>query len=209
MCVCVCVYLALYIIRHILQWSQEAKEINIDLLLPTSIQSDHWSQYQFQPLCRTQVSPMPEKMHAPNIWSATAFLCNKFVFLSVCACSVCMPSCKICGLFSQFDAISPVHLGVRVGCVWGSPWGQVVGTWLQEETLLEKSFQNTPLWEPSIWLTPWSSLLPGKCIPFCTCWGVGDVGQQLESSSSLLIGTWSHGTSWRSHKKINSELQIE
>ena len=191
-CVCVCVYLALYIIRHILQWSQEAKEINIDLLLPTSIQSDHWSQYQFQPLCRTQVSPMPEEMHAPNIWSATAFLCNKFVFLSVCACSVCMPYCTICGLFSQFDAISPVHLGVRVGCVWGSPWGQVVGTWLQEETLLEKSFQNTPLWEPWIWLTPWSSLLPGKCIPFCTCWGVGDVGQQLESSSSLLIGNWSH-----------------
>ena len=150
-CVCVCVYLALYIIRHILQWSQEAKEIKIDLLLPTSIQSDHWSQYQFQPLCRTQVSPMPEEMHAPNIWSATAFLCNKFVFLSVCACSVCMPSCKICGLFSQFDVISPVHLGVRVGCVWGS---------------------------------------------------------QLESSSSLLIGNWSHGTSWRSHKKINNEYKL-
>ena len=28
-----------------------------------------------------------------------------------------MPSCKICGLFSQFDAISPVHLGVRVGAL--------------------------------------------------------------------------------------------
>ena len=26
-------------------------------------------------------------------------LCNKVVFLSVCACSVCMPSCTICGLF--------------------------------------------------------------------------------------------------------------
>ena len=115
--VCVCVYLALYIIRHILQWSQEAKEINIDLLLP-----DHWSQYQFQPLCRTQVSPMPEEMHAPNIWSAIAFLCNKFVFLSVCACSVCMPSCKICGLFSQFDAIYQFIWGWRFGALPEDRW---------------------------------------------------------------------------------------
>ena len=32
-------------------------------------------------------------------------------------------------------------------------------------------------------------LLPGKCIPFCTCLDVGDVGQQLQSSSSLVLAT--------------------
>ena len=64
---------------------------------------------------------MPEEMHAPNIRSATAFLCNKFVFLSVCACSVCIPFVQYVDFFLQFDAISPVHLRVRVGCVWASP----------------------------------------------------------------------------------------
>ena len=207
MCVCVCVLSSLYHPSHppVKSGSQRNQHRS-----PFAYFHTIWSLKPVSIPASLQDSSIPQARGnaCTNIWSATAFLCNKFVFLSVCACSVCMPSCKICRLFSQFDAISPVHLGVRVGCVWGSPWGQVVGTWLQEETLLEKSFQNTPLWEPSIWLTPWSSLLPWKCIPFCTCWGVGDVGQQLESSSSLLIGTWSHGTSWRSHKKINNELQI-
>ena len=34
-----------------------------------------------------------------------------FCVTNLCSFHVCMPFCKICGLLSQFDAISPVHLG--------------------------------------------------------------------------------------------------
>ena len=53
----------------------------------TSIQPDHWSQYQFLLLCRTQGSPMPEEMHAPNIWSVIAYYVTKlcsFQYVPVC-----------------------------------------------------------------------------------------------------------------------------
>ena len=149
MCVCVCVYLAFYIIRHILQWSQEAKEINIYLLLPTSVQSDHWSQYQFQPLCRTQGSPMPEEMHAPNIWSAIAFLCNKFVFLSVCACSVCMTSCTICGLF--FHNLMQFHQ-----FIWG--WGLGVFGALPEDRWWGLDYRRRLCWRSLFRIHPSGSL---------------------------------------------------
>ena len=113
---------------------------------------------QFQPLCRIQRSPCQRKC-----MPRTSEVLLPFCVTNSCSFQyvpvVCMPSCTICGLFSQFDAISPVHLRVRV---WASPWGQVLGTWLQEETLLEKSFQNTP----SIWLTPWSSFCQGSAYSF-------------------------------------------
>ena len=51
-------------------------------------------------------------------------LCSFQYVPVVCACLLV----KYVDFFSQFDAISPVNLGVRVGCVWGSPCGQVVGT---------------------------------------------------------------------------------
>ena len=51
-------------------------------------------------------------------------LCSFQYVPVVCTCLLV----KYVDFFSQFDAISPVHLGVRVGCVWGSPRGQVVGT---------------------------------------------------------------------------------
>ena len=75
MCVCV----NLVFISSVIS-SSEVRKISF-CLLPYNLIIEA---SQFQPLCRTQVSPMPEEMHAPNIWSATAFLCNKFVFLSVC-----------------------------------------------------------------------------------------------------------------------------
>ena len=62
-----------------------------------------------------------------------------------------MPYCTINYVdFSQFDAISPVYLGVRVGCVWAPPRtgsGVLI-------TGGDSAGEVFSLWEPSIWLIP-------------------------------------------------------
>ena len=94
-----------------------------------------------------------------------------------------MPSCKICGLFSQFDAISPVHLGVRVGCVRGLSLRTGGGDLITGGDSAGEVFSEyTPLGA--------FNLVNSLIFPSAM--------EQLESSS-LLIGT---------HKKINNELQI-
>ena len=61
--------------------------------------------------------------------------------------------------------MSPVHFGegwvglglsLRIGGVYLVAGGDSAGEVFAE-------------YIPLIWLTPWSSLLPGKCVPFCTC----------------------------------------
>ena len=50
--------------------------------------------------------------------------------------------------FTKFDAMSPVHMEVSLYLSLRIGGGDL------EETLLVKSLQNTPHWEPSIWLIP-------------------------------------------------------
>ena len=75
------------------------------------------------------------------------FVCSFQYVPVVCACLLV----QYVDFFSQFDAISPVHFeGEGLGLSLRTGGGDLI----TGGDSAGEVFQNTPLWEPSIWLTP-------------------------------------------------------